>query len=498
MSRTSLTQAQLQSVLYSINPITNLPYAADQFKVADGQGNLRWQGVFDTISSQSSTDGAPLGYLPSTIYGISNDTSTFTEIVTTSYSTLSTQIGEGGIPGSVTGLQLQSTTAWIIDPVRYISSGHLISSMTPFFNGSLSFMSNIQSTTIGLGSAGYVSSTQLVSTTDGVNRLTTSTLIGAASAGYVSSTQLASTTAGLGTAGYISTTALFSTVTGMLYPATEAGGSLGAVVTGPYTAPFKNFYTLLGDYNLSTFNVTSTNAAFYGLVFRNNLASTTAGLGTTGYVSTATLLSTSAGIQEATQNIFVDRSGTVQINNSQVYISSVGAITFLSSFVNSTITYKGQNGDLSGVETNNADLTFSTANLQLDTFSSLITPSSRLTVELYPTFQFDRITEGADKSKVYPMFTYLQYGGAWLSTVHETQVAGVSATPGFSNIFQQPIKMSLAGSAISGNYTHPYVLHHFLPSSLSYNLNVGFRDSNLTVFFASTNSYFLSVQNLTF
>jgi hypothetical protein len=82
--------------------------------------------------------------------------------------------------------------------------------------------------------------------------------------------------------------------------------------------------------------------------------------------------------------------------------------------------------------------------------------------------------------------------------VHETQVAGVSATPGFSNVFQQPIKMSLQGSAISGNYTHPYVLSHFLPSSLSYNLNVGFRDSNVSAFFASTNSYFLTVQNLTF
>jgi hypothetical protein len=221
-------------------------------------------------------------------------------------------------------------------------------------------------------------------------------------------------------------------------------------------------------------------------------------LGSVGYVSTPTLLSTSAGIQAAKQNIFIDRSGAVNIYGSQVSISSVAAITFLSSFVNSTITYQGQNGPITGTITNNSNLTFSSMNLQFDKFSSLITSSSRITVEAFPTYQFDTLTAGALTSRSFPMSTFIQYGTTYLSTFHQTQVMAITSQNGYSNFYQQPIKISIPGLQIIGAYQNPYVLNHVMPGALSYQTNTGFRSENVNAFFASTNSYFLTVQNLSF
>ena len=502
MSRTNELELQLQNLIFSINPLTAQPYPKDFQQVADGQGTRSWQNVFQTISSQSATDGAPIGYLPSTIYTLINSASTTSTIVATSYSSLSTQIGEGGIPGSITTLQLQSTVSWVQGDSRYISTADLTSSITPFLNGSLSFMSNIQSTVIGLGSSRYISSPTLLSTSVGTNTQNRSTVVGLGSYGYISSLSLQSTIQNLGLASYISSSALQSTVTGILYPPTSPGGSLGVVVTGTSDPPFVNFTSLMSQYLTSTNYISQTNAPFYGVVLGNNLPSTTLGimssLGSLGYVSTPTLLSTSAGIQAAKQNIFIDRAGAMSIYGSQVYISTVGAITFLSSFVNSTLTYQGQNGALTGAITNNSNLAFSSMNLQFDKFSSLITAASRITAEVYPTFQFDSITAGAVASVAVPMNTYIQYGNTLLSTFHQTQVPGVHATNGYSNFYQQPIKVSIPGTQVLGAYQHPYVMTHTLPGGISYVTNVGFRSGSINAFFASTNSYFLTIQNLSF
>lgn len=263
-----------------------------------------------------------------------------------------------------------------------------------------------------------------------------------------------------------------------------------------------NYNNLMQDYLLSTNYFSLANAGFYGVVYGSNLPSTTYGLisslGTYGYVSTATLLSTSSGIQAAKQNIYIDRAGSMSIYGSQVSISSVQAITFLSSFVDSTITYKGQNGLLTGQTTNNSNLSFSTMNLQFDAFSSLITSSSRITVEVHPTFQFDTITNGSVKSVSLPMYTYIQYGTSFLSSQHETRVAGTHSANGYSNFYQQPIKMSIPGTQVLGAYSNPYVFQHVLPGGISYLTNIGFRSPSLDTYFASTNSYFLTVQNLSF
>ena len=495
-------EQQIQSLLFSVNSNTGLPYARNLLEVADGQGTRVWQDVFQTISTQSVISNSPIGYLPSTFLQIYGAASSISTIVATSYSTLSTQIGQGGIPGSITGYQLQSTVRWVQGGSKYISTADLVSTMTPFFNGSLSYMSNIQSTVIGLGSAGYLSSPTLYSTVTGITGRQISTTTGLGSAGYVSSLSLESTFRNLGSAGYVSSLSLQSTLNGLIYPGSVAGGNLGVVVSGGTDPSLVQFDTIVNNYLTSNNYFNETNAAFYNVAFGSNIPSTTLGLisslGSLGYVSTPTLLSTSQGILAAKQNIFIDRAGGMSIYGSQVYISSVAAITFLSSFVDSTITYKGANGNITGITTNNTDLGFSTVNLQLDKFSSFITPQSRITVEVYPTFQFDSITSGAPNSVIFPMSTFVQYGNSYLNCIHETKVAGVNATNGYSNIFQQPLKISIPGSNVAGLYENPYTLTHFLPNAISYNTNIGFRSERVNTFFASTNSYFLTVQNLSF
>lgn len=501
MSRNTLSEAEYKESILSINPLTNLPYPAVWIQAATGQGTRSWQSVFATISSQSAIDGAGLGYLPSTLFSISNDTSSFSTIVATSYSTLSTQIGAGGIPGSITTFQLQSTVTWVQETAKYVSTGDLVSSMTPFLTGNLSFMSNIQSTVIGLGSTRYISSPQLLSTTIGLNTQSRSTVIGLGATGYISSLSLQSTVNHLSQTGYVSTSMLLSTMTGLLYPATSPGGNLGVVVTGTADAPFKNFELLSQGYLGSNNYVNTANAAGYGFVFSNQLPSTTTGLinnlGTLGgYVSTLTLQSTSAGIQAAKQNIFIDRMGATSIYNSQVSVSSIDSVVYFSTFVNSTLTYKGNNGAIAAQVQASSNLYFSTATLQLDAFSSFITANSRVTVEAYPTFTFDSLTTGALTSKTFPMTSRIQYAGAPIATSNQVLVAGTTAADGYSNYFQQPLKMTFPGSLVTGAYSNPYVLTHTIDGGLSYITNVGFRNSNMSVFFGSTNSLFVSVQNL--
>jgi hypothetical protein len=300
----------------------------------------------------------------------------------------------------------------------------------------------------------------------------------------------------------VSSLSLQSTLNGLIYPGSVTGGNLGVVVSGGTDPSLVQFNTIANNYLTSNDYFNQSNAAFYNVAYGNDIPSTTLGitnsLGSLGYVSTPTLLSTSQGIIAAKQNIFIDRAGGMSIYGSQVYISSVAAITFLSSFVNSTIGYKGTNGNITGRINNNQDLAFSTVNLQLDKFSSFITPQSRITVELYPTFQFDSITSGAPNSVIFPMSTFIQYGNTILNGVHETQVAGLNVTNGYSNIFQQPLKISIPGSNVAGLYENPYTLTHYLPNAISYNTNIGFRSERIKIFFASTNSYFLTVQNLSF
>ena len=194
------------------------------------------------------------------------------------------------------------------------------------------------STVLGLGTLGYVSSTQLTSTTQGLGTIgyisttqLTSTIAGLGTFGYISTAQLISTVAGLGTLGYISTSftnnILQSTVTGI----NNNLGSLGYVSTLSLQSTTQGLYDGFGNYYISTagldsiiqssieglgtvgflstsqFNdalTSSFNALFtYNLISSPNLKSTIDNLGSMGYISTATLVSSFNAIKKSLINI---------------------------------------------------------------------------------------------------------------------------------------------------------------------------------------------------
>jgi len=66
-----------------------------------------------------------------------------------------------------------------------------------------------------------------------------------------------------------------------------------------------------------------------------------------------------------------------------------------------------------------------------------------------------------------------------------------------SNYFSPSIKMSIPGLVIQSFYRNaPLVLGHYLPNAVTLGTTQGFVNSNATVFFGSTNSVFISVQNM--
>ncbi len=108
--------------LFAIDSNTNLPVSSTYILGTDGLGGLNWQDIFTNISSYSGLIGAPIPYLPSTIYSFSSQLLTLSTITGNTFSTLSTQdayqfstlstmIGRGGIPGSITSQELQSTVS---------------------------------------------------------------------------------------------------------------------------------------------------------------------------------------------------------------------------------------------------------------------------------------------------------------------------------------------------------------------------------------------------
>ncbi len=433
--------------LFAIDSNTNLPVSTAYILGTDGRGGLDWQSVFTNISTSSGLSGGGVGFLPSTIFSFSTSILSISSIQGVGYSTLSTSIGLGGIPGSITGPQLFSTVSSIFSPPVYVSPAMLISSMDSFITGNFSYTQATVSTNIGLATFGYISSSQLQSSIQNFqgNSISaiTSTTRGLGTAGYISSFQLLSTTAGLARYGYVSTAQLLA--------------NLGTLST-------------LQD---------------------SNAISTSIGLGTFGYVSTLTLLSSTDGL---IRNINVDRAGNLIVYNSRVTISSLEKFAFLSSFTNSSVTYKGTNGIFTA-STVSRDLYFSTAKLQFGSHSNYITPSTQITVDIFPTYVFTNLNL-VNTPQIYTLSSVIQYKRSTLPNVTSQNyfVATGIDCPN-SNVFQQPIRMSVVGQSILSNYDEEYVLLHRLENSLSFALQGGIQLPDMQVLMTSTNSVYITIQN---
>lgn len=145
----------------------------------------------------------------------------------------------------------------------------------------LTFGGPINSTSIGLATIGYVSTSQLTSTVASIQS-------GFATTGFLSTLNLLSTVGGLGTTGYLS--------------------SLSQVLLVSTLA----------------LNVSSIN----GLTFGGPIVSTVTGLGSAGYVSTGSLVSTTANILYQ-----VNTSGHLSTLNLTSTVQGLGSIGYISSFL---------------------------------------------------------------------------------------------------------------------------------------------------------------------
>lgn len=471
------TEMLILRTLFALNPDTNLPISTNFIVTTDGIGGLVWMDPFQNLS----TAGTGVGYLPSTLASLTSNVSSLSSLTSTiniqyqaGLSSLSTVLGLAYIPSGiyinnltssiqglgssdyVSTLSLVSTTNWLLDSSRYISSGNLLSttaSLQPInllpstvaglgSSGYISTLS-LNSTIEGLGSAGYLSTSQLQSTLYSLSTTTWSTLqstvAGLGQAGYISSSQLVSTVEGLGSSTYISTSQLVSTMNSVFSPDT--------------------------------------------------------------YVSTGALMSTAAGISTNLQTSFyIDNAGNITINGGTVVFSTVGDVVYLSSFVFSSMTYEGINGLITAQTYNGSpprSMSFSSATVRLDQFSSYITAKSRLYLDYYPTFIFSGIYQGASEYLIREMSSFLQYGNTSYTDFQVNNwVYGTNTSNAFGNVYQQPMKLQIPGSVIANNYTNPYVFVHNMVSSLTFDITNGFKNSNIDIKVGSTNSLFLTIQNL--
>ena len=325
------TDSLVMRRIFAYDPFTNSPLSTNFILSADVKGvalfksplevlsTFGWYDLPDQILSTQnltiSSVSTTLGYLASTI-------NFFKPYVPSSQQVF--------LPSTVNGL----------GTMGYISSSQLISTTTGLINslGSLEYVSSTQliSTVTGLGTSGYISSTQLTSTIQGLGSAgylssgivlgpIVSTVTGLGSAGYVSSTQLASTVSGLvdtlGSFGYISTVNTQSTITGLAsigyVSSTQLISSLDGLGTLGYISSTQFASTIA---NLGSLNYISS-ASLFSTV-REATVSTNIGLATLGYVSSTQITSTVQGLGSAG---FI--SSPIFLGISTTFISSAVIVT---------------------------------------------------------------------------------------------------------------------------------------------------------------------------
>jgi hypothetical protein len=488
--------------VYALDSNTGLFLSSGQTLITDGLGGTNWTNM---ISSLGVYGGPAVGNLPSTLSSFSTQVylnttyffglSSLSTEMNAQISTLSSIVAFQN-PGQITAANLRSTVEGL-GSVQYVSTSFLqaalvsttkgvtstgnVSSMSTVDNlGTLGYVSTLSlfSTVRGLASIGYISTSQLVSTVEGLNNF----------GPYLTTNAMVSTVVGLGSAGYISTSGLTSTVTGL--------GSLRYISTPQLQSTVEG----LGS---------------RGYISSTGLQSTVAGLGSAGsaalgqgFISTASLVSTTFALSTLKANIRFDNVTNITTIGSVNTFTNVANVIYTSTFFTSSIYYSGNNNqsmtafNIPGTQ----DLLFSTAQINFAPFSNFINSNSRITIDLYPTLIFSKLATGATALAILPISTLLMCNTTPLLTttvqnhvvLNNTRVLLESGTTiDSSNSFTSPIKMAIPPGIVSSNFTVPYNILHYMPSSLN---NGAFQNAlhncNVVPYFGSTGSIFISVQNL--
>jgi hypothetical protein len=450
-----MSQTVVLRKVYNIDSNSGTFVSTNNFLLTDGKGGTTW---YPFISALTTVGGPIIGDLPSTI-------STFSTMFFSSFVEFSTiwSTVYGINPGNVLPGDLTSTVAGLG------SSGYV---------STTTFDTALTSTITGLGNIGFISTT-------GLSSALNSTVIGLGSANYVSTSllniSLTSTTQGLGNIGYLSTNSLTSTVTGL--------GSIGYISTTSLTSSLRGLGNL-------------------GYISSSQLLSTISSLGSLGYVSTASLVSTTTAMLN--RPVFFDNTGTVFVNTaSTVVFNNASQVLFVSSFLYSSLSLTGTFGtEYSSEVSANSNMIFSTASFSLLPFSNYIKSTTRVNLEIYPTYLFSRVATGATGPVMLPMSTFIQLDTALVSTANTTTsfIYAVNGSnthngvlTGTSTLFNQPIRMEFPPNTFTANsLTSTCTLLHMIPGGIQYSSYCNaFAGSNITAFYNSNaGSAFISVQNL--
>ena len=379
------------------------------------------------------------------------------------------------------------------------------------------------STVLGLGTLGYVSSTQLTSTTQGLGTIgyisttqLTSTIAGLGTFGYISTAQLISTVAGLGTLGYISTSftnnILQSTVTGI----NNNLGSLGYVSSSTLAASIQSttqgLTNSLGTLGyVSTLSLQSTTQGLYD-GFGNYYISTAGlntiiqssieGLGTVGYLSTSQLNDalTSSFNALFTYNLIsspnlkstIDNLGSMGYISTATLVSSFNAIKKSLINIRSSIAYAGNTGEVI-MQNYGGDsyLYFSTATVNFDRFSSFINSTSMLSFDANINVFFSGPID-SNYTGNYQVTSYLLCKTDPVNIMTSaTYSDSLYAIYGVSNSYSRMITFDINRSFIQSNYRYNYDLVHYLSNS-GVNTNTTFSTS-ASIYMSPINSLFFTL-----
>jgi len=281
--------------------------------------------------------------LPSGLISTANlighvSTANLTNLISTSY--LATQLGST-IIGLGTAGYLSSATAAVI-PGGLISTANLTNLVSTTY-----FARQLGSTVIGLGTAGYLSSATASVIPGGL--ISTANLTNLVSTSYLA-TQLGSTLIGLGTAGYLSSataavipgglisTANLTKLVSTSYLATQLGSTVIGLGTAGYLSSATA--TFLPEGLISTANLINLVSTSY---FATQLGSTLIGLGTAGYLSAATAAILPEGLI-STANL-IDLVSTANLTN-------LVSTSYLATQLGSTVVGLGTAGVLTNSNTN--------------------------------------------------------------------------------------------------------------------------------------------------
>jgi hypothetical protein len=433
--------------VFAIDSNTGLFIPPAQVLTTDGNGGTYW-GTLGQPNIISTVGGL----------GTSGYISTFSLISTVQQLATAGYVSTASVTSTMQGM----------GTAGYISTGAIVSSIQGLGNSRYVSTSGLVSSIIGLGSAGYISTASLISTSFGVLKESSDSL---GTAGYISSASLNSTTAALGTLGYISSASLNSTNRGL--------GTLGYISTSGLVSTVRGLGTS-------------------GYVSTSYLYSTIVGLGTLGYVSSATSVS----------EIRFDNTGSVTTINSINTFAGPTNVTQIknnsfSTFIGSSLYYTGNRGAMSTTIINYHALQFSTAVIDFSPFREYIYSSTIVTLDLYPNIAFSKLGTGARTVCTFPISTFLQNVNPNLSSVATTYLNAANTRVNFedgtiadsSNYYTTPIKLTLRPGTIS-NYTNPYTVMHYMPSTLNDGQFQNALHSNyITVSYGNTGSLFISIQN---